>query len=149
MMGRWYELRMTKDDDGTLLVTSPQFPEVTTFGTGHEDALLRGLDAIIEAMAARIAADEPIPTPLAKPINRSARVELPALIYLKVALYMVARETGVSRAELARKLGVYREQVDRLFRLNHRSRLDLIEKAANALGVRVEIELPRRKAKAA
>ncbi|MGJ4932835.1 helix-turn-helix domain-containing protein [Bradyrhizobium sp. HKCCYLRH3083] len=107
------------------------------------------MDAIIEAMAARIAADLPIPTPLAKPHNRFAKVELPALIYLKVALYMVALEAGMNRAELARKMKVHREQVDRLFRLKHRSRLELIEKAANALGVSVQVELPKRETEAA
>jgi len=145
-MGRWYELQLGRDDNQTFLVTSPQFPEVTTYGESRRDASKKGLDAIIEAIAARIAAGEPIPRPLAKPPGRIAKVELPALIYLKVALYMVARETGISRAELAKRLGVHREQVDRLFRLNHRSRLDQIEAAAEALGVHVEVGLPKNKA---
>jgi antitoxin HicB len=145
-MGRWYELQLARDDNRTFLVTSPQFPEVTTYGENKNEACRRGLDAIIEAIAARIAAGESIPPPLTKPPSRVAGVELPALIYLKVALYMVARETGVSRAELARRLGVHREQVDRLFRLNHRSRLDQIEAAAKELGVRVEVGLPKKQA---
>lgn len=145
-MGRWYELRLERDDNQTFLVTSPQFPEVTTYGEDREDACRRGLDAIVEAMAARIAEGETIPTPLERPSGRGGKVELPALIYLKVALYMVAHETGVSRAELARRLGVHREQVDRLFRLSHRSRLDQIEGAAKALGLLVEIGLPKNEA---
>ena len=32
-----------KDDDGTLLVTSPDFPEVTTFGEDREEAIARAL----------------------------------------------------------------------------------------------------------
>jgi len=145
-MGRWYELQLAKDDNQTFLVTSPQFPEVTTYGENRSDAHQRGLDAIVEAIAGRIAAGEAIPPPLEKPPGRMAKVELPALIYLKVALYMVARQTGVSRAELARRLGVHREQVDRLFRLNHRSRLDQIEAAAKELGVHVEVGLPNKAA---
>ena len=45
------------------------------------------------------------------------------------ALYMICSRRGVSRAELARRLEWHREQVDRLFRLDHKSRLDQMEAA--------------------
>ena len=51
-----------------------------------------------------------------------ARTELPLLTTLKVGLYALPRR-GIRRAELARRLGWHREQVDRLFRLDHKSRL--------------------------
>ena len=35
-----------EDDDGTLLATSPDFPELTTFGIDREDALARAADAL-------------------------------------------------------------------------------------------------------
>ena len=57
-------------------------------------------------------------------------VEVPAQTFLKVALYMICSRRGVSRAELARRLEWHREQVDRLFRLDHKSRLDQMEAAA-------------------
>jgi hypothetical protein len=43
---------------------------------------------------------------------------------LKVSLYRSLREAGLTRAELMRRLGWNRESVDRLFRLDHASRLD-------------------------
>jgi antitoxin HicB len=51
-------------------------------------------------------------------------VKLPLLSALKMQLYTAVREAGISRAELARRLGWHREQVDRLFRLDHASRVD-------------------------
>ena len=51
------------------------------------------------------------------------------------ALYMICSRRGVSRAELARRLEWHREQVDRLFRLDHKSRLDQMEAAFEALGL--------------
>ncbi len=51
------------DDDGTVLVTSPDFPELATFGDDREEALARAVDALEEAIAARIAAKETIPAP--------------------------------------------------------------------------------------
>jgi antitoxin HicB len=49
-------------------------------------------------------------------------------------------EQGVKKAELARRLGWHRPQVDRLFNLNHASRLDQIEAAARALGCHIEVQ---------
>jgi antitoxin HicB len=39
-------------------------------------------------------------------------------------------------------MGVHREQVDRLFRIDHKSRLDQIEAAAKALGVSISVGIP-------
>jgi len=58
-----YPVIFTPDDSGTLLVTCPALPEVTTFGKDEEDAMQRAVDAIEEALAARIAHREDIPAP--------------------------------------------------------------------------------------
>ncbi|MCM0754220.1 hypothetical protein M7784_03040 [Desulfovibrio aminophilus] len=58
-----YPIELIADDNGTFLVTCPDLPEVTTFGVDEADAALRALDAIEEAVAARIAGHEDIPLP--------------------------------------------------------------------------------------
>ncbi len=50
-----YPITLTPDDNGTVTTTSKGFPEVTTFGDDNDDALLHAIDAIEEAIAARIA----------------------------------------------------------------------------------------------
>jgi predicted RNase H-like HicB family nuclease len=47
------------DDNGTLLVTCPTLPEVTTFGDDENDARRRGAEAVEEALAARAALKRP------------------------------------------------------------------------------------------
>lgn len=42
-----------EDDDGTVLATSPDFPELTTFGDDRDEALARAVGALEEAVAAR------------------------------------------------------------------------------------------------
>jgi antitoxin HicB len=44
-------------------------------------------------------------------------------------------------SDLARALGISKTNIDRLFALNRKSRLDQIEAAFAALGKRVEIEV--------
>ena len=60
---------------------------------------------------------------------------------LKLDLYSACRTAGVTRAELARRLGWHREQVDRLFRLRHASRLDQLEAAAKAVGLEIALDV--------
>ncbi len=61
-----YAVKLTKDDNGTILATVPDIPEAITFGEDQEDALARAADAIETAIMARIAAREDIPSPVAE-----------------------------------------------------------------------------------
>jgi antitoxin HicB len=129
----WYEAVLEPDDDGTLLVTVPAFPEITTSGASEPDAKARALAAIEEAIAARIAGGEDVPAPGG--VRAAVKVRLPWLICLKAALYTACRERRITRAELVRRLGWNREQVERLFKLDHNSRLDQLEAAFRAIGL--------------
>ena len=52
-----------EEDGGSVLVTAPDFPELTTFGEDRGDALRRAADALEEAIAARMYDGRDIPTP--------------------------------------------------------------------------------------
>ncbi|HWA42150.1 MAG TPA: type II toxin-antitoxin system HicB family antitoxin [Hypericibacter adhaerens] len=137
-----YELNLTPDAD-TWLVTAPAFDEVVTYGEDGESAIRNGLDAILQAIAGRIADNEPIPQPkTGEPTAGSVLVQLPLLVFLKAALYMNLREQGKTRADLMRMLGWHREQVDRLFRLDHNSTLDQLERAFAVLGRPLQLDVP-------
>jgi antitoxin HicB len=51
------------------------------------------------------------------------------------------RKSGVRKADLARKLGWHKPQVDRLLDLRHDSRLDQLEQAFGALGKRIHLAI--------
>ncbi len=142
-----YLLHAEPDDNGTLLVTCPAFPEVTTFAKDMAGITPVTTGAIEEAIAARISDGDGIPRPASAAKLRAHRgpwVKLPTLTSMKVSLYMAMRESGINRSELARRLGWHREQVDRLFRLDHLSRLDQLEAAFQALGREVDFEVKER-----
>lgn len=58
---------------------------------------------------------------------------------MKLLLMFACKESGVTRAELVRRLNWHREQVDRLFRLDHMTRLDQFDDAFDALKMHFEI----------
>lgn len=134
-----YQIKMVADDNGTLLVTCPALPEVTTFGEDKADARRHAVEAMEEALAARIAEGLDIPAE----DKRGQIVSLPLMTSLKVELYKALRKSGITRAELMRRLGWKRESVDRLFRLDHASRLDQIEAAFHALGHSLDVKIDR------
>lgn len=135
-----YPVKLARDDDGTILVTAPDLPEVATFGENAEDALARAGDAIATALQGRISDRRDIPAP-SSPKRRQRLVALPAIVAAKLALYRAMMETGTRKSDLARKLGVHAPQVDRLLDLDHNSRIDQLEDAARAIGREMHIEL--------
>jgi len=135
-----YPIVVSRDEDGAILVTAPDLPEVTTFGSTEEETEARAADSIATALQGRITDRVPLPRP-SRPVSGQAVVNLPALIWAKLELYRALIETGTRKSELARRLGVHPPQVDRLFDLDHASRLDQIERAAQATGRELHIEV--------
>ena len=126
---------LLEDDDGTVLATSVDFPELTTFGDDRDEALSRAADALEEAIAARIAAKQDIPVPSTGDVG----VAVPTLTAIKALLYQGMRDQGVGKAELARRLGWHLPQVDRVLDVHHSSRLDRMDAALNAIGRQLEV----------
>ncbi len=131
-----YPVKLTPDDNDTFLVTSPDFPELTTFGETREEALMYAVSAFNEAIAARIAHRKDLPLPS----KGRVRVALPTQTALKTLLYQAMRREGVTKADLARRLHCHGPQVDRLLDLNHASRIDQIDAAFGALGQRIFVQ---------
>ena len=71
---------ITFEEDGhTVLVTSPDFPELTTFGEARDEAQSRALDALQEAIAARIHDRRVFPLRLRATMPESLYLPLPPL----------------------------------------------------------------------
>jgi antitoxin HicB len=135
-----YPVELTPDDNDTLLVTSRDFPEMTTFGDDEADALHHAVAAIETAIIGRMTDREPIPEP--SRVRRHSIV-LPTQTALKVELYRAMLAEGLRKADLGRLLGWHAPQVDRLFDVRHASRLDQLEAAFKALGRAIDFEVSR------
>jgi antitoxin HicB len=139
---RAYPAALTPDADGGFTVTFRDVPEAITEGDTREEALLRAEDALESALAMYIATKEPLPAS-SKAQAGEGMVPLSALGMAKTALYDAMREQGVGRAELARRLRWHLPQVSRLLDLHHASRMEHVEAALAALGLRLIIDVAR------
>ena len=139
---RAYPATFTPDPDGGFTVTFRDVPEAITEGDTKEEALLRAEDALESALAMYIATKEPLPSSSEVKVGEEM-VPLSALGMAKTALYEAMREQAVGRAELARRLRWHLPQVSRVLDLCHASRMEHVEAALAALGLRLIVDVAR------
>jgi antitoxin HicB len=120
--------------EGGFVVTFPDFDWGITQGDTEEEAREMAADAIRTMIQEYIRQGKEVPRP-SKPRGRKYRmIHLAALDVVKTELYSAFQASGLKKAELARRLGIPKTTIDRLFDLNHHSRLDHLESAFAALG---------------
>ena len=128
-------------EEGGFVVTFPDFGWGVTQGDTEEEAMEMAIDALVTMIEVQIRGGENLPEPT-KPRGRKYRfVRLPALAGMKAELYIAFRRSGMKKAELARRLGIPKTTVDRLFDFRNRTRLDQMEAAFAALDKRLKIEV--------
>ena len=122
-----YQIKATPDDNGTLLVVCPTLPEVTTFGATEAEAAEHAADAIVEALAGRMAHNLDIPGPDADGIA------VPSRVAMKVLVYQAMRREGITKYRLTKMLGSHPPQIDRRLDVRHNTNLDALDAAMRAL----------------
>jgi antitoxin HicB len=125
-------------DEEFFMVTFPDIPEAITQGTSVEDALRHAVDALTTALDFYVEDSQPIPVP-STPKPGQHIVELPTSYATKLLLLNEMAVQKVRPVELARRLGITRQEVNRLIDWRHTSKIDGIAQALKALGKTLEI----------
>ena len=129
-----YPVSLTQEKvEGGFVVRFIDLPEAITQGENVDDALLEAADCLEEAIANRIAMGLTIPNPSTTKKGQYS-VPLPAQMAAKAALYIAIQEIGISKVELARKLGCDEKEVRRLLDPHHSSKSPRIEAALSTMG---------------
>jgi len=133
-----YAVRLSKDDNGTFLVTVPDVPGAITDGDTKDEALARAVDAVLTVFDECMRTRRPIPAPKTM---ANTTIEIPVLEAAKVALYQTMTDQHVTKSELGRRLKVHLPQVDRILNVRHASQMGQVVSAFHALGKRVELRV--------
>jgi len=128
-------------DGKGFVITFPDLPEAITEGDSPEEAMEYAIDALETVLSEYINRRRDMPRPMRVRGKNIRMGPLAALSEAKLALYGAMRAGGVRKADLARRIGAQKSQVDRLLDLKHRSRLDQIETALKALDKRLSIHV--------
>ncbi len=135
----FYPARVTENDDG-YLVSFRDIPEALTEGKTLEAALEMAEDALSSAMEFYFEDRKEVPEP-SKPRKGEFLVQLPASLSAKVLLLNEMLRSGVTSAQLARRLHVTPQSVTRIVDLHHSTKIDTIAEALNALGKRLVLSV--------
>jgi len=136
-----YPASFTPDEDRRLVVSFRDFPEAHTDGADLAEALHEAADCLGAAIAGRIAYGEDIPAP-SKARRGERMMPVPAHLAAQAALYLTVRDLGISKSELARRLGCKSEKdARRLLDPRHPSKIERTEHALAVLGVTLTVGL--------
>jgi antitoxin HicB len=137
----YYALFDPDREAGGFVVTFPDFGRGVTQDDTLEATTEMAADLLACMISDLIQSDADLPRPSKRRGKHYRPVGLPALQAMKAQLYTAFRASGMRKAELARQMGIPKSVVDRLFDLNHHSRLDQVEAAFRALGKEIAIEV--------
>ncbi|OWQ47823.1 antitoxin [Roseateles noduli] len=129
-----------KPDGSGFMVTFPDIPEAITCGDTYEEALDMGADALATAMDFYFEDKRPVPQP-SRLKRGQVLIDLPPSIGAKVLLLNEMLAQGTRSADLARRMNVRPQEVNRLTDLRHPTKIDTIAVALRALGKRLELSL--------
>lgn len=128
------------EQEGGWFASFPQIPEALTCGDTREEALKMAEDALVTALDFYFEDERAIPVADAHKAGEDY-VLLPASVTAKVLLLNAMLKSETSQAELARKLNTRPQEVTRIVKLGHATKIDTIEDALSALGWRLELTL--------
>jgi antitoxin HicB len=138
-MATYFALFEPERKAGGYSVHFPDLPFGATQGENLAEAEDMAQDLLKCILGELIRRGEPIPASRKHTGTHFREIHLGALEAAKVALHLAFQQSGLSKAELGRRAGIAKPNIDRLFDLDHASRLDQLESAFGALGKRLEI----------
>jgi antitoxin HicB len=134
-----WPVRLDPAEEGGFIVNFPDFPEGWSEGDDREEALAQA-DDLLETMAANYMAEGwDLPEP--SPARGRPLVRLAPLVAAKAEVFRAMPQAGIDKPELARRLGIAAKDVDRLFSIHHKTRLEQIEAALAVLGRRLVVSV--------
>ena len=130
-----------RPDGKTFTLIFPDVPGAHTNGDSRADALAHAPDALHTAFSMLMEKNLDIPEP-GKLRRGAVLIGLHSVTAdAKVALYKALRSSGVRKAELARRMGIHKQQIDRLLDIDHASRIEQLESAFAALQMKLVVDI--------
>lgn len=136
----FYPARLQPDIQGGFVVTFRDIPEAITQGDTEAEALSMAEDALLTAMDFYFEDRRTVPLP-SQALQGEHLVMLPASVAAKALLLNEMIATGLTNAELARRMGTRPQEMQRIVDLRHSTKIDTIAKALQCLGRHLDIRV--------
>ena len=135
-----YPAQLCQHAEDEIVVSFRDVPHCHTSGEDVAEALVEAADALEEAIAGRIVDGDEIPTP-SSPLPGEHLVAVHADTAAKAALAMAFRASGLTQADLARRLGVHDRVVRQMLDPRHGTSVSRVNDALQVLGRELVLEV--------
>ena len=135
-----YPAKFKPAKEGGFVVTFRDIPEAITQGESFDDAMIQARDALETALDFYFDDRRVVPAP-SKARRGERLIELPASLAAKALLLNEMVRQRVRPADLARRLHTTPQEITRLTDVRHRTRIDSIAAALQALGKQLELRV--------
>ncbi len=120
-------------------VTFPDVPEAITCGWSWEEAVEMAEDGLGVAMTFYVKDNLDLPKP--SPVrDGQVLISVPLLVAAKLTVYTAMREQGITNEDLASRLDVSADAVQKLLDPRYRSHVSHLERALRAVGRGLVVE---------
>jgi antitoxin HicB len=126
------------DRRGNIVVSFPDVPEAITQGRGEADARAMAEEALGLALLTYAARGLPLPKPRASG-KKLVTVAVAPDVAAKLAVLESFVAAGISKSELARRIGKDEKEVRRILDPKHATKLPALTAALRALGKRLVV----------
>lgn len=134
-----YPARIARDG-ASFIVSFPDVPEALTGGSTRDEALAMAADALTTAMDFYFEDRRAVPA-ASVPKRGHVMVDLPASVAAKVLLLNEMLAQGIRPAELARRMHVRPQEMNRITTLGHPTKIDTLADAFAAIGKRLQLSV--------
>ena len=126
------------DRRGNIVVTFPDVPEAVTQGRGEADARAMAEEALGLVLLSYLQRGKPLPKPRARGRGLIDIAVAPD-VAAKLAVLESFAAAGISKSELARRIGKDEKEVRRILDPKHPTKLPALTAALRALGKRLVV----------
>jgi antitoxin HicB len=135
-----YPADFLPEDEGGFCVTFPDLPPAITGGADFAESYDLAQDALAITLEDCIWSGQPLPPPSPRKEGQ-VQVEVTALDSSKLALALEMTRAGLTKTELATRLGVDEKEARRILAVGHNTKLDTLEAAFKAIGRKLTIHV--------
>lgn len=126
------------DRRGNIVVSFPDVPEAITEGRGEAEARTMAEQALGLALLSYLQRDKPLPKPRTRKPGLM-EIAVPPDVGAKLAVLESFAAAGISKSELARRIGKDEKEVRRILDPKHPTKLPTLADALRALGKRLVV----------
>ena len=135
-----YAIRITPDGHGGFDAACRDLPQLITDGATEAEALAMAADSLEVVVAHHMDTGEDLPPPSPAEAGEHL-VPVPAAMAAKACVWRAWLASGISKSELARRLGLAESEVRRILDPDHATKIDRLDQAARALGGRLVVDI--------